>query len=190
MKRAYKLFRNRVNRTLKKSKIASHNSYFLTHSNNIKKTWQGIRYLINTKNNSNQGISQLNVNGSIINDPKLIANHVNDFFVNVGPNLDKSIPKIKNISPDKFLKNRQDNEFLLSNVTSQEVLDIIQGLESKSLGPASIPINMLKSVADLIIIPLCSLINNSFLTGTFPNALKVAKVIPLHRGEGFHARSE
>ena len=41
---------------------------------------------------------------------------------------------------------------------------------------------MLKVVADIIVIPLCRIINLSFSTGVFPDILKVAKVIPLHKG--------
>ena len=41
---------------------------------------------------------------------------------------------------------------------------------------------MLKVVSDIIVVPLCHILNLSFSTGVFPNALKVAKVIPLHKG--------
>ena len=41
---------------------------------------------------------------------------------------------------------------------------------------------LLKSVADLIVTPLCRIINLSFSSGVFPDVLKVAKTIPLHKG--------
>ena len=41
---------------------------------------------------------------------------------------------------------------------------------------------MLKPIADLIVIPLCHIINISFKSGFFPDALKIAKVLPLHKG--------
>ena len=37
-------------------------------------------------------------------------------------------------------------------------------------------------IADIIVIPLCHIINVSFTTGVFPNLLKIAKVLPLHKG--------
>ena len=55
-------------------------------------------------------------------------------------------------------------------------------MANKSSGPASIPLYLLKLAADLIVIPLCYIINISFSTGVFPDVLKVAKVIPLHKG--------
>ena len=45
---------------------------------------EGIRSLVDIKNNINPRISQLNVNGRIIDKSIQIANEVNDFFVNVG----------------------------------------------------------------------------------------------------------
>ena len=62
------------------------------------------------------------------------------------------------------------------------VLDIINQLENKSTGPQSIPIKLLKLIPDLILVPLCKIINHSFQTGVFPDALKLSEVIPIHKG--------
>ena len=104
IKRLYNIFRNQVNRELKKSKKSYYTSYFAEHKNNIKKTWEGIRKIVNTKSSINYGIPQLNINGKITVDPKVIANNVNDFFANVGHETEKTIPKVKHITPEKFLK--------------------------------------------------------------------------------------
>ena len=48
------------------------------------------------------------------------------------------------------------------DITNEEVLDIIRLLETKSAGPSSIPVDLLKLIADLIVTPLCKIINNSF----------------------------
>ena len=107
----YNLFRNKVNRELSKSKKSHYATYFENHCNNIKKTWEGIRSLINIKNPVNPRIAQLNINDIIIDKPKQVANEVNNFFVNVGPNTENDVPKVPNILPDNFLKNR--NQFNL-----------------------------------------------------------------------------
>ena len=62
------------------------------------------------------------------------------------------------------------------------MLDIINQLENKSTGPQSIPIKLLKLIPDLILIPLCRIINHSFQTGVYPDALKISEVIPIHKG--------
>ena len=171
-----------MNRELKRSKKDHYSSYFEEHSNNIRKTWVGIRSLINVKNSSKPDISQLNINGKIIDDPKDIVNNVNTFFVNVGPETDKNVPKVNHISPEKYLKNRNQFNFIIAHISNEEVLDLIHALPNKSSGPASIPLELLQVAADLIVVPLCHIINVSFSSGIFPDSLKVAKVLPLHKG--------
>ena len=48
-KRLYNLLRNRINRDLKKSKKQYYEQYFTEHVNNIKKTWDGIKNIVNIK---------------------------------------------------------------------------------------------------------------------------------------------
>ena len=67
-------------------------------------------------------------------------------------------------------------------ISNEEILDIIKNLPIKATGPSSIPLNLLQNVADLIVFPLCHIINVSFSSGIFPETLKVAKVLPLHKG--------
>ena len=52
-------------------------------------------------------------------------------------------------------------------------------LQNKSAGPASIPVKLLKLIPDFIIIPLCNIINLSFVSGSFPDPL--VKVISIHK---------
>ena len=66
----FKKFRNRINREIIKSKKDYFAKYFNDCSNNIKKTWQGIRVIINIKNPTVPKIAQLNVNGRIFDNPK------------------------------------------------------------------------------------------------------------------------
>jgi retron-type reverse transcriptase len=86
------------------------------------------------------------------------------------------------MSSDRFLKNRNQTEFILAHISDNEIQDIIEALPNKGCGPASISLKLLKSVADLIIFPLSRIINPSFSSGTFPEVLKTQKIIPLHKG--------
>ena len=61
----------------------------------LKKTCEGIRSLINIKNPVNPRIAQLNIYGIEIDNPKQVANEVNNFFVNVGPNMRMMSPKFQ-----------------------------------------------------------------------------------------------
>ena len=131
---------------------------------------------MNVKNNLNQGLSQFRINGKIVDEPKEIANHINDFFVNVGPELDNSIPKINHISSERYLKDRNRFNFIITHISNEEVLNLIQSLPNKGTGPVSIPLKMLKDVADLVVVPLCYIIDISFSTAIFLICSKLPKL--------------
>ena len=100
----------------------------------------------------------------------------------MGPNTENMIPKVPNLSPSKFLKNRNQIKFVIAHVSNEEVLDIINSLENKSTGPSSIPLRMLSIIPDLIILPLAHIIKMSTVTGVYTDLLKIVKVIPIHKG--------
>ena len=122
------------------------------------------------------------MNGRVIDNPKQIVNEVNDVFVNVGPITEKEVPKVPNLSPELFLKNRNQFIFIIAHISNEEVMEIIKSLQNKATGPSSIPLKLLHIVADLIVFPLCHIINMSFSKGIFPEKLKIVKVIPIHKG--------
>ena len=103
VRRLYNLFRNRVNRELKKAKKNYYTKYFEENNNNIKKTWEGIRSIINIKSMKST-ISQIKVNNKVIKNHKKIAESLNNFFINVGPNTERNIPVNPKIKPDQYLK--------------------------------------------------------------------------------------
>ena len=130
----------------------------------------------------NPKIAQLNINGIVIDDPKLVVNEINTFLVNVGPNTETDVPEVPTIFPENCFKNRIQCNLLITHISKEEVLEIIKSLNNKSTGLSSIPLNLLQAVADLIVFPLCHIINMSFSKGIFPEKLKIVEVIPLHKG--------
>ena len=177
----YNILRNEVNRKIRKSKKDYHAKYFENHKNNSKKVWEGIRNIVNLKKVSSKTV-QLKVDGKIIEGDIELATKFNEFFVNVGPNTESSIPKVPNISPTKYMSNRINTNFVIAHISNEEIIQIINSLPNKSSGPSSIPLKLLSIIPDLIIFPLAHIINLSFQTGEFPNLLKLVKVIPIHKG--------
>ena len=96
-----------------------------------------------------QNISHVKSNETIIDNPKLISQKFNDFFVNVGPTTEKSVPINPVGKPESFLGQR--NHLNLANISNEDILDVIKELENKSTGPFSIPVDLLKMIPDLII---------------------------------------
>ena len=146
--------------------------------------WSGIRSTINVKNNRLNNISQIVQNGKVIKNPQHIAQAFNQYFVNIAQNIDKEIPKTRKCPSDYLIAGTAES-FFISPTDSSEIDSIISPLhKEKSVGPYSIPINLLKILSPKIASSLASLINESFSTGIFPDKLKVAKVIALHKKGG------
>ena len=110
----------------------------------MKKTWKGIREIINTKSSMSY-TSQINHNGLTINEPIIIANTFNNFFTSIGKTRDKSIPQTK-INPLSHLKNKIEIDFTAIPTTNEEVQKIISSLDdTKSSGPLSSTYQALKN---------------------------------------------
>ena len=145
----------------------------------MKKIWKGVNEII-TKSVSYK-VTQLYHKNSYIDDPKLVSETFNNFFVNVGSNLEKKIP-LTFISPTSYLKHRVSTNFTLTPASNADIMTLILKLDdSKSSGPDNIPIKLLNISAPLIVPHLVIIINKSFESGIFPDALKLAKVIPIYR---------
>ena len=78
------------------------------------------------------------------------------------------------------------NSFFISPVTHSEIEDIIISLKNgKSTGPFSIPVKLPKLIKFDISRPVACIFNESIPLGIFPDKLKRAKVIPIHK-KGAH----
>ena len=183
LKRTYILFRNRVTREIRKSKKVYYKNFFNNNICNIKKTWQGIKEIINVNKPKASDIPYLKYKNKKIDSKPEMANAFNDFFTNVGPNLDKDIPRVKKPNCEKlYLKSRVLQSFLISPTDQNEVIEIIDSLdESKSTSSHSIPIKLIKIAKHEILIPLVDICNSSFSQGCFPSKNKLAEVIPIHK---------
>jgi len=74
------------------------------------------------------------------------------------------------------------NSIFLSPTTPEEILTLINGLDSKnSCGHDDIPVRTSKLSKYLLAPLLSNVINGSICDGVFPNNLKIAKVVPLFK---------
>ena len=83
----------------------------------------------------------------------------------------------------KYLDPSCQKSMALDPVSEFEVQRIVSELiGSSSCGPDQIPAKALKFILPSILSPLTILVNLSFLNGTFPSALKSARLVVLHKG--------
>ena len=144
--------------------------------------WKGIRQIITLKHKNKRQPSIINVKGKDVN-PKNIADAFNNFFTNIGPSLSKTILQSKK-NFTNFLNNSSLNSFVLKPVTHDEVRKLVSQLNNrKVLGPASIPVTILKDNIEVLVRPLTPTLNQSFEQGIFPEILTIAPISPIHKKE-------
>ena len=147
-----------------------------------KKSWQIIKGIVN-RNKANQLQAKFKLNdGSFTTDGYVISNKFNDFFINIGPNLAGKIPE-QNLSPLDFVDQPLLNSIYLSEVTSEEISNILKSLKNGAAGYDEINTSLLKHISSVITEPLKYLSNLSLSEGVFPTELKLANVIPLYKSD-------
>ena len=108
-------------------------------------------------------------NGKLAINSTEIANTLNNYFVDVAENISRNIPRTPK-SPIGYLNGRNSNSMFLFPVTHIEIEEEISNLDSsKSCGPYSVPIYILKVLGLNISNALATLINQSFSKGIFPS---------------------
>ena len=86
---------------------------------------------------------------------------------------DKFRDQYKNVVPGSFKLQEISEEFVKKELNSLSVY--------KSTGLDGIPARFVKDAAEVIKGPITYFVNLSLRSGTFPNEMKLAKVIPLHK---------
>lgn len=152
----------------------------LSSSKNVAKTaWN----IINDERGKVKGkcdnIYLINENKKIVN-PLTLSNMFNDYFSTV---IDTNvIPKLENSTSFRGLKSCVNHSFLLKEVTEAQVSQAIDSLNNKlSSGFDEIPSIVIKKSKFYLVKPLTHLINSSFISGIFPQKLKIGKIKPVFK---------
>ena len=142
---------------------------------------EGHNYNVLNNKSKSASINNITLNNSEVQDPKMIAEIFNNYFVNIGPNLAHDIPNT-NIEVRTFLENAQFHTMFLSPVIADEVLALVNKMKpKKGSGFDGITNFLIKKIINEIIEPLTHILNASLTSGIVPDKLKVAKVIPIHK---------
>ena len=191
LKRQYNKLRNDVSRNLRDSKY----NYFSQAFNSCtssKQIWQLVNYELLGKQKTNSHkqpsklICYLNPDELAITDVEK-ANELNSFFSNIGKRL---ALKFVNLVPQPpiqnqalWLENNAGEAFEFQYIDITGLLKIVDTINSnKASGLDQITAKFMKSVSQSIAYPLCKIFNKSLETGKVPDALKKAKILPLHKG--------
>jgi hypothetical protein len=173
----YKTYKAALNRLLKRAE-RSHYESLLQSKANMKKLWIIIKDIINKK--SANSPKKFKIGEEVITDKKVISNKFNDYFINIGHDLARNIP---NNAADALSYMNMDypNSIVIYNTDESEVNKVVKSLKNTSTGWDGIHNKVIKSSLSIILKPLTHVLNLSLSQGTFPDSMKIARVIPLYK---------
>ena len=180
----YKNLRNAIVTLIRSSKKNHYQKYFSDNTDNIRQTWKGIKLIININNITKSNMSSLKIGNDISSDPINMANCFNNYFSNIGSDLQNQIYNYGN-DFSKYLNYPNEHNFFIYPTDELEIINLIDNLcSNKAIGPHSIPTNIFQLIKCNIASPLTKILNLSFSTGIYPDNLKVARVIPIYKNKG------
>ena len=181
---SYKTYKTKLNRLFKRAESEYYSKQLQINKNNMKKTWDIIKETINKKRNTQVQVKMNLPNGECTDDKIAISDKFNNFLVNIGPQLAAKIGKQSRV-PTSYLKNKQIHFIMLTPITYEEVMKLINTSKESAPGYDEVKIKPLQAVNSIIAAPLAHIFNLSVMNGVFPDILKIANVVPLFKKEDF-----
>lgn len=166
----------------------SRNRYFsnLIQKNigNAKKLWEVFNHIIyNRKNALTKTISIKDQNGHALTNDLAIANELNNYFTNVGPSLAMNLQSLQNRPISPTLNRSISNSMVIRAFDRKDIVSCVNDLKSTSAINIEIPSAIIKRNIDILTPILLQLINSSFDNGYFPDALKIARLVPIFKAD-------
>ena len=174
---------NKLTHIKKKAKKDYFENLF-SNANNSSDTWNYINLLLRKTKRKTTSPQTIKVDGQIISSSQKICNQMNQHFATIGEKLAaKSSNPAQNYNHFKFFGKRNPSSIVLQPIDVYEIVEIISSLnDHKSPGYSDIPIRIIKESKYLIAGYLADSFNECIESGNYPNILKIAQVIPLHKG--------
>ena len=178
---AFRRYRNIYNSVLRASKKLYYKDQLKNNCKNPRKIWELIKE-VSTGKKSTSSIEKLQIDGKIVEDKQEIAEHFNKFFAKVGKEISDSVTPIDK-SPAEYISVKPNTPNLaLGNTGPVHVADFIKAFEpKKSLDLDGLSMQLLKFISVEISTPLAHIFNLSLDTGTFPEALKKSRTVPIYK---------
>lgn len=182
LKDDYKKYLKVLNRVIKDAKFKFEEKQIENSCKDPKKLWK----FINTKIGKNKKTLNsidfvIDEKNNKITDPDDIVESINDYFCTIGNKLQNTIKARKEeplILPENNL-----NTIFINNTDEMEIINIVLKMKLKSGGVDAISTKILKVIINSIAFPLTRIFNNCIEQAIWPDALKKAEIIPIHKGK-------
>lgn len=175
----------RLTNTIGAAKASAKYTYFherFTACVNPKQTWDRIKEVLRTKKPV-ETITEIKTAEGIIEDKQATANVAATHFAQIGDCLANKIRVHEDDHPNKMdtIMRNTDSIFLYPT-TQDEVTKLIHNLDTKkATGLDGISAAAVQKCATVIAPTLSRIINNCFVTGQYPEKLKMARVVAIYK---------
>ena len=177
---------NHYRNTLKKSMIHAKRFYYKNmfdrFKHDMKKTWSIISETL-SRNKQNHSLPEtMTINGQDCSNTQVIAEHFNTFFATIGAQNEAHIRTHQGSHFRDYLTRHTEARFAFHEIHNYETIRIIKNIKlSSSNGHDGISSKLLKLISDDISKCITLIINQSLMSGIFPDKLKIAKVTPMYK---------
>ena len=175
----YKNFKTHVKKMVYFSRDNYIRKCFRSCANDTRKTWKAINKHLRNKKPRNQSFI-LNENGTLISSNLDVASKFNSYFSTVASELESGIPPPTR-SPLSYVSNLSQESFYMSPCTPEEVGNLISGMPDKSCPLFEVPVFIYKLYSEPLSSIIADLFNDSIALGSFPDLLKIARIVPVHK---------
>lgn len=170
----FRLARNKVTSLIRVRKKEYYTNLIIKNSGNSRITWRIINSILRPPANSYTmpDFEALGVSVSTL------VLTFNAYFCTVGSRLMATAINEQYITYPP----RNPNTFKFTDITASEIVTVVSAMPVKfSVGCDNIPSLALKECIDILCVPLEKIFNLSFYTSTYPDLLKLSKIIPIHK---------
>lgn len=153
----------------------STSQYINNSANKQKAVWEVINYERCIDKRKFEPL-KLQINNMLIEDPQIVAEHLNKHFISVA---DNAVKNTDHCQLSTMVDYGNIPELFLYPTSPAELLKSLSSIKSKtSAGIDEFSSSILKLCKEEIVCPLTHIINLSFSQGIFPDKIKTAKVYP------------
>ena len=177
----YKKYRNKINNRKKVEEISYKKEKIHENLDSASKTWNTAKMFMEWKTTGTP--HQIEVGGRFITRARLIATHMNEFFVEKIQTIRASMGQTpENLSVCSKIMNNKKVKLSLKHVSVENIKKLLKNLKnSRCTSIDELDNFAVKVSADIIAQPLHHVIVLSISQNKFPDDWKYSKIIPLHK---------
>ena len=178
-KQEFNAYKSTLRRLINQTKKLYFSGQFLKQRGNGRKTWQTIDNALHRKSNRISPNAIL-IDGDICTNKENMANAFNKYFATICTTI--QAPNDNVISHTSYLNTSVHSTFKFKTINNATTLQYLSNLtNSYSCGHDNINNTLLKSISNEISSCITLIINQSISTGSYPENLKLAKVVPIFK---------